>query len=62
MTVTLTSNDTNQARTAVTGTNGQFKFTLVTARNLQGTFCGQRTSSPTESRTVVLNVTESPVA
>ena len=29
VTVTLTSNDTNQARTATTGSDGQYKFTLV---------------------------------
>ena len=29
VTVTLTSNDTNQVRTAATGGDGQYKFTLL---------------------------------
>ncbi len=29
VTVTLTSNDTNQVRTATTGADGQYKFTLL---------------------------------
>jgi len=60
VTVTLTSADTNQARTAVTGGDGQYKFTLLPPGNYKIRFAagGFKTS---EVSAITLNVTESPV-
>jgi hypothetical protein len=60
VTVTLTSNDTNQARTATTGSDGQYKFTLLPPGSYKARFSamGFKTS---EVASVTLNVTESPV-
>ena len=60
VTVTLTSTDTNQARTAVTGGDGQYKFTLLPPGNYKVRFAanGFKTS---EVSAITLNVTESPV-
>ncbi len=59
VTVTLTSNDTNQARTTATGGDGQYKFTLIPPGSYKIRFsaAGFKTS---EIGSVVLNVTESP--
>src|SRR5580698_6154776 len=59
VTVTLTSNDTNQARTAVTGVDGQYKFTLLPPGSYKVRFSssGFKTS---EVGSVNLNVTENP--
>src|SRR5579862_3956698 len=60
VTVTLTSNDTNQARTATTGGDGQYKFTLLPPGSYKIRFAanGFKTS---EVSAITLNVTESPV-
>ena len=42
VTVTLTSADTNQTRTATTGADGTYKFTLAAARHLPGPICRRR--------------------
>jgi len=59
VTVTLTSNDTNQPRTATTGADGQYKFTLLPPGSYKVRFsaAGFKTS---EIGSVTLNVTESP--
>jgi Carboxypeptidase regulatory-like domain/TonB dependent receptor len=59
VTVTLTSNDTNQARTATTGSDGQYKFTLLPPGSYKVRFSamGFKTS---EVGSVNLNVTENP--
>jgi hypothetical protein len=59
VTVTLTSNDTNQVRTATTGSDGQYKFTLLPPGSYRIRFAvtGFKTA---EVGSVVLNVTESP--
>jgi hypothetical protein len=59
VTVTLTSNDTNQVRTATTGSDGQYKFTLIPPGNYKVRFSatGFKTA---EVGSVVLNVTETP--
>jgi hypothetical protein len=59
VTVTLISNDTAQTRTAVTGGDGQYKFTLLPPGNYKIRFAaaGFKTS---EVGSVTLNVTESP--
>src|SRR5580698_7170111 len=59
VTVTLTSNDTNQVRTAVTGVDGQYKFTLLPPGSYKVRFSssGFKTS---EVGSVNLNVTENP--
>ena len=61
VTVTLTSNDTNQARTATTGADGQYKFTLLPPGSYKVRFSamGFKTS---EVGSVTLNVTENPNA
>ena len=60
VTVTLTSNDTNQVRTANTGADGQYKFTLLPPGSYKVRFSstGFKTS---EVGSVTLNVTENPV-
>jgi hypothetical protein len=57
--VTLTSNDTNQGRSATTGGDGQYKFTLLPPGNYKVRFSatGFKTA---EVGSVILNVTESP--
>jgi hypothetical protein len=59
VTVTLISNDTNQSRTATTGADGQYKFTLLPPGSYKVRFAaaGFKTS---EIGSVTLNVTESP--
>src|SRR5580704_2318620 len=59
VTVTLTSNDTNQSRTATTGADGQYKFTLLPPGSYKVRFAaaGFKTS---EVGSVTLNVTENP--
>ena len=59
VTVTLTSNDTNQVRTAITGADGQYKFTLLPPGSYKARFSamGFKTS---EVGAVTLNVTENP--
>src|SRR5580704_5084507 len=59
VTVTLTSNDTNQSRTATTGSDGQYKFTLLPPGSYKVRFAaaGFKTS---EVGSVTLNVTENP--
>jgi hypothetical protein len=60
VTVTLTSTDTNQARTANTGADGVYKFTLLAPGSYKVRFAaaGFKTA---EVGSVTLNVTESPV-
>ncbi len=60
VTVTITSADTNQSRSANTGGDGVYKFTLLPPGNYKVRFSanGFKTS---EVSSVVLNVTESPV-
>ena len=59
VTVTLTSNDTNQTRTVTTGSDGQYKFTLLPPGSYKARFSasGFKTS---EVGSVNLNVTENP--
>src|SRR5579863_6571187 len=59
VTVTLTSNDTGQTRTTTTGSDGQYKFTLLPPGSYKARFSasGFKTS---EVGSVTLNVTESP--
>src|SRR3984957_1504588 len=59
VTVTLTSNDTGQTRSGVTGGDGQYKFTRLPPGNYKVRFsaAGFKTS---EIGSVVLNVTETP--
>ena len=58
--VTLTSADTNQARTATTGNDGTYKFTLLPPGTYRVRFAaaGFKTS---DVGGVVINVTETPV-
>jgi hypothetical protein len=60
VTVTLTSSDTNQARTATTGGDGVYRFSLLPpgTYNLRFAASGFKTS---EVSAVTLNVTENPV-
>jgi hypothetical protein len=59
-TVTLVSADTNQTRTAVTGNDGSYKFSLVPPGNYRVRFtaAGFKTA---EVGSVAINVTETPV-
>ncbi len=60
VTVTLTNADTNQSRTATTGTDGAYKFTLLPPGTYRVRFAaaGFKTS---DVGGVVINVTETPV-
>jgi hypothetical protein len=60
VTVTLTNTDTNQARTAVTGTDGAYRFSLIPPGTYKVTFSamGFKTS---EVPSVTVNVSETPV-
>jgi hypothetical protein len=60
VTVTLTSNDTNQVRTAMTGGDGQYKFTLLPPGAYKVRFAANGFKTA-EVSAVSLNVTESPV-
>src|SRR5262249_40859869 len=59
-TVTVTSTETNQARTATTGTDGSYKFALLPPGNYRVRFSatGFRTA---EIQSIIVNVTETPV-
>lgn len=59
VTVSMTSYDTNQVRTATTGSDGQYKFTLLPPGSYKVRFssAGFKTA---EVESVVLNVTETP--
>src|ERR1700677_2699719 len=59
VTVTLTSNDTNQARNATTGSDGQYKFTLLPPGSYKVRFSASGFKTA-EIGAVNLNVTESP--
>src|SRR5581483_9153860 len=59
VTVTLTSNDTNQVRTATSGTDGQYKFTLLPPGSYKIRFSAAGFKA-SEVGSIVLNVTESP--
>jgi hypothetical protein len=60
VTVTLTNADTNQARTANTGSDGVYKFSLIPPGryNIRFAATGFKTA---EVNQITLNVTESPV-
>jgi len=58
--VTLTSNDTAQARSATTGADGQYKFTLLPPGNYKVRFSASGFKTA-EVGSVTLNVTENPV-
>src|SRR6185369_5249489 len=60
VTVTLTSNDTNQARTATTGNDGEYKFTLLPPGGYKVRFAANGFKTA-EISMVTLNVTETPV-
>jgi len=60
VTVTLTSNDTNQARTATTGNDGEYKFTLLPPGGYKVRFVANGFKTA-EVSMVTLNVTETPV-
>jgi hypothetical protein len=59
VTVTLTSNDTGQTRTATTGGDGQYKFTLLAPGSYKVRFSASGFKTA-EVGAVTLNVTESP--
>lgn len=59
VTVTLTSNDTNQVRTETTGSNGQYKFTLLPPGSYRVRFAANGFKTA-EITAVTMNVTESP--
>src|SRR5438477_11901279 len=59
-TVTVTSANTNQARTATTGADGVYRFTLLAPGNYKVTF-GASGFKKAEVSAVTLNVTETPV-
>lgn len=59
VTVTLTSNDTNQVRNAITGGDGQYKFTLLPPGSYKARFSAMGFKTA-EVGSVTLNVTESP--
>src|ERR1700690_2268351 len=58
VTVTLTSSDTNQARTATTGGDGQYKFTLLPPGAYKVRFAANGFKTA-EISAVTMNVTES---
>lgn len=60
VTVTATNTDTNQARTATTGADGTYKFTLLPPGNYRLRFTAKGFKTE-EVPSVMLNVTESPV-
>ena len=60
VTVTLTSNDTNQVRTAATGGDGQYKFTLLPPGAYKVRFAANGFKTA-EVSAVTLDVTETPV-
>jgi Carboxypeptidase regulatory-like domain/TonB dependent receptor-like, beta-barrel len=59
VTVTLTSNDTNQVRSATTGPDGQYKFTLLPPGSYKVRFAAMGFKTA-EVGAVTLNVTENP--
>src|SRR5581483_3468623 len=59
VTVTLTSNATGQVRTATTGTDGTYKFTLLPPGDYKVRFAASGFKTA-EVASVVLNVTETP--
>ena len=60
VTVTLTSTDTNQLRTATTGSDGTYKFSLLPPGTYNTRFTGSGFKAA-EVAGVVINVTETPV-
>src|ERR1700681_337346 len=59
VTVTLTSNDTNQVRTATTGGSGEYKFTLLPPGSYKVRFAANGFKTA-EISAVSLSVTETP--
>jgi hypothetical protein len=60
VTVTLTSIDTNQTRTAITGTDGIYKFSLLPPGSYRVRFSANGFKTA-EATSVTINVTETPV-
>jgi hypothetical protein len=59
-TVTLTNNDTNQTRTATTGADGSYKFTLLAPGNYRVTFSAAGFKN-SEVPSITIDVTQTPV-
>jgi hypothetical protein len=59
VTVTITNNDTGQSRTATTGADGQYRFTLLPPGSYKVRFSAMGFKTA-EVSTVTLNVTETP--